>query len=89
MSIDYVFIDKNSLNNNTCYKFHLPSIITGLIFNLLPPSPILPKKGGIREKGEKNFLKEIWLRIYVGNKKDVFYIFNLLFLHMPLHQRFP
>lgn len=69
MSIDYVFIDKNSLNNNTCYKFHLPSIITGLIFNLLPPSPILPKKGGIREKGEKNFLKGNMVKDLCGEQK--------------------
>lgn len=69
MSIDYVFIDKNSFNNNTCYKFNLPSTITGLIFSLLPPSPILPKKGGIREKGEKNFLRGNMVKDLYGEQK--------------------
>ena len=60
---------KTKAVKNTCYKFNLPSTITGLIFNLLPPSPILPKKGGIREKGEKNFLKGNMVKDLYGEQK--------------------
>ena len=66
MSIDQLCIGKNSFNDNTCYKFNLPSTLTGLIFNLFLPSPILPKK---KEELEKNFLKGNMVKDLYGEQK--------------------
>lgn len=71
VSTDYVCIDKNKFYNTICCESDLPSTIADLIFTLLLPCQMLPRKRrkGKEEKREKTFSKRNVAKIYMSKKK--------------------